>query len=68
MAVAVAETLAAGDCLIAEAGPGAGKTAAYLAPLLLAGRRAVISTHSRNLQDQLFHRDLPVIGEALGGR
>ena len=66
MAVAVAETLAAGDCLIAEAGPGAGKTAAYLAPLLLAGRRAVISTHSRNLQDQLFHRDLPVIGEALG--
>ncbi len=48
MAEAVAETLAAGDCLIAEAGPGAGKTAAYLVPLLLAGRRAVISTHSRN--------------------
>ena len=66
MAEAVAETLAAGDCLIAEAGPGAGKTAAYLVPLLLAGRRAVISTHSRNLQDQLFHRDLPVIGKALG--
>jgi len=66
MAEAVAETLAAGDCLIAEAGPGAGKTAAYLVPLLLAGRRAVISTHSRNLQDQLFHRDLPLIGKALG--
>lgn len=66
MAEAVAETLAAGGCLIVEAGPGAGKTAAYLAPLLLAGRRAVISTHSRNLQDQLFQRDLPVIGKALG--
>ena len=66
MAEEVAATLAGGDCLIAEAGPGAGKTAAYLVPLLLAGRRAVISTHSRNLQDQLFHRDLPVIGEALG--
>ncbi|WP_446830425.1 ATP-dependent DNA helicase [Candidatus Foliamicus sp.] len=66
MAEAVTEALAGGDCLIAEAGPGAGKTAAYLVPLLLAGRRAVISTHSRNLQDQLFHRDLPMIGEALG--
>ncbi len=66
MAEAVAETLVRGDCLIAEAGPGAGKTAAYLVPLLLAGRRAVISTHSRNLQDQLFRRDLPVISETLG--
>ncbi len=66
MAVAVAETLAEGGCLIAEAGPGSGKTAAYLVPVLLAGRRAVISTHSRNLQDQLFTRDLPVISEALG--
>ena len=66
MAQAVAAALAEGECLIAEAGPGAGKTAAYLVPLLLAGRAAVISTHSRNLQDQLFHRDLRVISEALG--
>ena len=66
MAQAVAETLADGGCLIAEAGPGAGKTAAYLVPLLLAGRRAVISTYSRNLQDQLFGRDLPLVSEALG--
>ncbi len=66
MAEAVAGTLAEGGCLVAEAGPGSGKTAAYLVPLLLAGRRAVISTHSRNLQDQLFHRDLPAISEALG--
>ena len=66
MALAVAETLADGGCLIAEAGPGAGKTLAYLVPALLAGRRAVISTYSRNLQDQLFLRDLPQVGEALG--
>jgi len=66
MALAVAETLADGGSLIAEAGPGAGKTLAYLVPALLAGRRAVISTHSRNLQDQLFLRDLPQVSEALG--
>ena len=66
MALAVAETLADGGCLIAEAGPGAGKTLAYLVPALLAGRRSVISTHSRNLQDQLFLRDLPQVSEALG--
>ena len=66
MALAVAETLADGGCLVAEAGPGSGKTLAYLVPALLAGRRAVISTHSRNLQDQLYRRDLPVVGEALG--
>ena len=66
MACAVAETLAEGGCLIAEAGAGAGKTLAYLVPTLLAGRRTVISTHSRNLQDQLFLRDLPLVSEALG--
>ena len=66
MALAVAETLVDGGSLIAEAGPGAGKTLAYLVPALLAGRRAVISTHSRNLQDQLFLRDLPQVSEALG--
>ncbi len=66
MARAVADTLADGGCLIVEAGPGCGKTLAYLVPALLAGRRAVISTHSRNLQDQLFRRDLPMVSEALG--
>ena len=66
MALAVAETLIEGGSLIAEAGPGAGKTLAYLVPALLAGRCAVISTHSRNLQDQLFLRDLPQVSEALG--
>ena len=66
MALAVAETLVDGGSLIAEAGAGAGKTLAYLVPALLAGRRAVISTYSRNLQDQLFLRDLPQVSEALG--
>lgn len=66
MAHAVAETLAEGGSLIAEAGPGAGKTLAYLVPALIAGRRAVLSTHSRNLQDQLFLRDLPQVSKALG--
>lgn len=66
MAQAVAKTLAEGGSLIAEAGPGAGKTLAYLVPALIAGRCAVLSTHSRNLQDQLFLRDLPQVSEALG--
>lgn len=66
MARAVAETLSAGGSLIVEAGPGAGKTLGYLVPALLAKRRAVISTHSRNLQDQLFRRDLPQASRALG--
>ncbi len=66
MAVAVAATLAAGDTLVCEAGTGVGKTFAYLAPALLSGRKVLISTGTRNLQDQLFHRDLPLMREVLG--
>jgi ATP-dependent DNA helicase DinG len=44
--------------LIVEAGTGTGKTFAYLVPALLSGRRVIVSTGTRNLQDQLFHRDL----------
>ena len=66
MAHAVADALADGGSLIVEAGAGAGKTLGYLVPALLAKRRAVISTHSRNLQDQLFSRDLPLVSQALG--
>ena len=47
--------------LIVEAGTGTGKTFAYLVPALLSGRRVIISTGTRNLQDQLFHRDLPTV-------
>ena len=45
-----------------EAGTGIGKTFAYLLPVLLSGRRAIISTGTRTLQDQLFARDLPLLG------
>ncbi len=49
-----------------EAGTGVGKTFAYLVPLLLSGRRALVSTATKGLQDQLFLRDLPRLIEALG--
>ena len=66
MAVAVAETLEDGGTLVCEAGTGVGKTFAYLVPALLSGRKVLISTGTRNLQDQLFHRDLPRMREVLG--
>jgi ATP-dependent DNA helicase DinG len=52
--------------LVAEAGTGVGKTFAYLVPLLLSGRRALVSTATKSLQDQLFLRDLPRLSQALG--
>lgn len=52
--------------LIVEAGTGTGKTFAYLVPALLSGRRVIVSTGTRNLQDQLFHRDLPTVAGAIG--
>ncbi len=66
MADAVAEALSAHSVLVAEAGTGTGKTYAYLVPALLSGEKVIISTGTRNLQDQLFHKDLPVVREALG--
>jgi ATP-dependent DNA helicase DinG len=51
--------------LVAEAGTGVGKTFAYLVPLLLSGRRALVSTATKSLQDQLFLRDLPWLCRAL---
>lgn len=66
MAEAVAEVLASSGTLICEAGTGTGKTYAYLVPALLSERRVLISTGTRNLQDQLFHRDLPRVKSALG--
>jgi ATP-dependent DNA helicase DinG len=66
MAERVAATLESSGVLICEAGTGTGKTFAYLVPALLSERKVVISTGTRNLQDQLFHRDLPLIRNALG--
>ncbi|MDH3374290.1 MAG: ATP-dependent DNA helicase [Gammaproteobacteria bacterium] len=66
MAEAVAETIANLDKLIVEAGTGTGKTFAYLLPALQSGRKTIISTGTKALQDQLYHRDLPLIGKAVG--
>ncbi|HEX9708312.1 MAG TPA: ATP-dependent DNA helicase [Steroidobacteraceae bacterium] len=66
MADWVGETLAARGMLAIEAGTGTGKTFAYLVPALLSGRQVIISTGTRTLQDQLYHRDLPTVARALG--
>ena len=69
MAVAVAETLETETALLAEAGTGVGKSLAYLIPAIRFaldhGRKAVISTHTINLQEQLFHKDIPTVSKAL---
>ncbi len=66
MAEHVATAMEERETLIVEAGTGTGKTFAYLVPALLSGRRVILSTGTRALQDQLYHRDLPAICSALG--
>ncbi len=66
LARSVARAIDADEVLIAEAGTGIGKTFAYLVPALLSGKRVLISTGTKNLQDQLFNRDLPAVVAALG--
>ncbi len=63
---AVANAIAGRGVLVAEAGTGTGKTFAYLVPALLSGAKTIISTGTRALQDQLYHRDLPRVRDALG--
>jgi len=65
MAEAVAQAIQSNSVLLAEAGTGTGKTLAYLIPALLSGGKVVISTGTKALQDQLFHRDLPAARRAL---
>ncbi|MEJ2529359.1 MAG: ATP-dependent DNA helicase, partial [Gammaproteobacteria bacterium] len=65
MAESVAEAMADSTVLITEAGTGTGKTFAYLVPALLSGLKVIISTGTKNLQDQLYHRDLPLIKDLL---
>ena len=65
-AQAVTEALDGRSALVAEAGTGVGKTFAYLVPLLLSGGRALVSTATKSLQDQLYLRDLPRLIKALG--
>jgi ATP-dependent DNA helicase DinG len=70
MAARVAEALTDGKHLVVEAGTGVGKSLAYLVPAILFAQRAkrplVISTHTKNLQSQLFAKDLPLLRNALG--
>ncbi|WP_457095538.1 ATP-dependent DNA helicase [Lysobacter sp. P5_B9] len=66
LSAAIAEAFESRGTLIAEAGTGTGKTFAYLVPALLSGMKTIISTGTRALQDQLYHRDLPRVRDALG--
>jgi ATP-dependent DNA helicase DinG len=62
---AIFSAIEAGKVLTAEAGTGIGKTFAYLVPAILSGKKVIISTGTRHLQDQLYHSDLPVVLQAL---
>ena len=66
LSAAIAEAFENREVLLAEAGTGTGKTFAYLVPALLSGLKTIISTGTRALQDQLYHRDLPRVRNALG--
>ncbi len=65
MAAAVADAIEANDTVIVEAGTGTGKTFAYLVPAMLWGGKVILSTGTKNLQDQLFLRDIPTVRRAL---
>ncbi|MDO8834724.1 MAG: ATP-dependent DNA helicase [Vicinamibacterales bacterium] len=66
MADAVAGVVGDGGVLLAEAGTGTGKTLAYLVPAILSGRRALVSTGTKNLQEQIYFKDVPLLQRALG--
>lgn len=65
MAKAIAQAIADQKTLIAEAGTGTGKTFAYLVPAIMWGGKTIVSTGTKNLQDQLFLRDIPTVRAAL---
>jgi len=67
MAQAVEEALEERRHLIVEAGTGTGKTLAYLLPVIRSGKRVIISTGTKNLQEQLYFKDVPFLERALGG-
>jgi ATP-dependent DNA helicase DinG len=66
MAAAVAEVIGEGGVLLAEAGTGTGKTLAYLTPAILSGHRVLVSTGTKNLQEQLIDKDVPLLRRVLG--
>jgi len=65
MAQRIEDTIQHTGELIAESGPGTGKTLAYLVPAMLSGKKTLISTGTKHLQDQLYHRDIPLVQKAL---
>lgn len=65
MAEAISRALENQESIICEAGTGTGKTFAYLVPVLQAGNKAIVSTGTKHLQDQLFGRDIPMVRQAL---
>lgn len=65
MSQAIQTAIREASTVVLEAGTGVGKTAAYLVPALLEGGKVIVSTGTKALQDQLFHRDLPAVREAL---
>lgn len=67
MAQAIEQALTEKRHLIVEAGTGTGKTLAYLVPVIRSGKRVIISTGTKNLQEQLFYKDLPFLEQALYG-
>ena len=66
MARLIEEALVYKNQVIIEAGTGVGKTMGYLVPVILSGKKTVISTGTKNLQEQIFFKDLPVIAKAMG--
>ena len=66
MAAAVATVIDDGGTLLAEAGTGTGKTLAYLIPAILSRQRVLVSTGTKNLQEQVFFKDLPWLRESIG--
>jgi ATP-dependent DNA helicase DinG len=66
MAEQVESAIQKGQVLVMEAGTGTGKTLAYLVPAILSGKKTLISTATKTLQDQLFKKDLPAVRKALG--
>lgn len=65
MAAAIADSIAKQQDFIAEAGTGTGKTFAYLVPAILSGKKTIVSTGTKNLQDQLFNKDVPILRKAI---
>ena len=68
MARAVERAIARRGYLVAEAGTGTGKTLAYLVPAVLSGRRVMVSTATKTLQEQILGKDLPLLRERLRAR